>query len=419
MVDQLHDDDWINIVRYLTLRDQLSLMCTCQYFENIVKKSWQCTAMAEVDADVLQVFKKKPQRMHCFLQLASKSLKKLILRGAELELLLPSWKIYDFQQLHSLDCHVWCVHSFDQTTLLLAQIFPNVTELNIKDMSGGHGIWNFKRVQELTLNSTSLNAPVLDRIFAKMPLRRLSLFPFFSSQLDDLSLVHRCTTLKEFVIHDFNLKFDMLRSLLNLPNFYRLTLYTREYYENYMRNLRALEQEYRVTSLIFRACFWFFPNVSSYIVRFKNLRRLVMLDDDIDNCQLMLICSQLKHLESLHLMQISESFSASDFWNMVDACNSLKEVSISFNDLEPNFLEESKKLIDGVFVSRNSPLTLHVYNTILDLDVQETLDALQHPLLEISFDEVLIETLATAPDAFIETEFVPNELYSTHKGAPN
>ncbi|XP_034108982.1 uncharacterized protein LOC117571108 isoform X2 [Drosophila albomicans] len=159
--------------------------------------------------------------------------------------------------------------------------------------------------------------------------------------------------------------------------------------------------------------------VSSYIVRFKNLRRLVMLDDDIDNCQLMLICSQLKHLESLHLMQISESFSASDFWNMVDACNSLKEVSISFNDLEPNFLEESKKLIDGVFVSRNSPLTLHVYNTILDLDVQETLDALQHPLLEISFDEVLIETLATAPDAFIETEFVPNELYSTHKGAPN
>ncbi|KAH8369702.1 hypothetical protein KR093_000638 [Drosophila rubida] len=371
MIDQLNEDNWAIVVQYLNLRDQISLMQSCKYLENIVEKSWRCMVEAKVDEGVLKVFEAQPQRMHCFLKQASKTLETLTLRGADLELMLPSWKAYDFPRLISLDCHVWCVHSCDEATLLLAELFPNLIKLNIKAMSRGNDLWHFRHVEDLTLNASSLNAKVLDCIFASLPLRRLSLFPFFSSQLDDVSLVHKCTTLEEFLIHDFNLKFDMLRSLLQLPNFYRLSFYTLEYYENYMRNLRALEQEHRVQSLIFNCCFWFFTNVSSYIVRFKNLRRLVMQDDDIDKFQLLTICSQLKHLESLHLLRISEFSSASDVWNMVEACASLKVLNISCNDLESNFLEESKNLIGGALRNRRSPLTLHIHQTRLAVNMQE------------------------------------------------
>ncbi|KAH8307119.1 hypothetical protein KR044_005161 [Drosophila immigrans] len=373
MVDQLNEDNWAIVIKYLSLSDQISLMQSCEYLEHIVQNNWRCTVVAKVDDDVLKLFNREPQTMHCFLERASKSLEKLILRGADLELLLPSWKPYDFQRLRSLDCHVWCVHSYDQSMLLLAQLFPNVTKLNIKATSRGDGIWHFQQLEELTLNASSLNPTVLDCIFERLPLRRLALFPFFSSLLDDLALVHKCRTLEEFLIHDFNLKFDMLRSLLELPNFYRLSFYTLEYYETYMRNLRALQQEHRVRSLVFNSCFWFFTNVSSYIVRFKNLRRLVVQDDDIDKSQLLSICSQLKHLESLHLLQISEFLSASDVWDMVEACGSLMVFNISYNDLDANFLEDSQKLMDRALLNRSSPLALHVYDTSLALDTQEVL----------------------------------------------
>ncbi|KAM8708395.1 hypothetical protein ACLKA7_015378 [Drosophila subpalustris] len=408
MLDKLNEDSWAVILQYVKLMDQYSLMQVSEEINAIVQINWKYIKEAHIDENILREFHKEPSKMHNFLKSACRSLQRLLLCGPFLEVLLPTWKSYDFPMLRSLDCTTWFAYEQDDNvTLLLTELFPNLTKLKLQNCNHGHHLWHFNELQDLYLSSSSLDTPTLDRVFSSLPLRKLALFPFPTSEVGDLSLVWKCFTLEELLIDDFNLTFNMLSSLLRLPRLKRLSFYTRDYYYNYMSDLGCLKQEFRVRSLLFNSCSWYFHDVGLIIARFSNLCRLVIQDDDIDKKQLYVICSNLKHLEELHLIDIREFPFASDMWNMVGACRTLKVLNISNNELDEFFLDESITCLNRVLRRRDadSPVTLHAHKTRLANDPQKTIDALNHPFLRISFDPVHVDTLAKSDRAFIETEF--------------
>ncbi|XP_034480756.1 uncharacterized protein LOC117786547 [Drosophila innubila] len=411
MCYKLNEDSWTVILQYVGLKDQLSLMQVSEEMNTIVQNNWRYIKEAHMDKDILGEFNEEPNEMHNFLKLACRSLQRLLLYGPFLNELLPSWKSYDFPKVRSLDCATWFAYEHDDdVTLLLTELFPELTKLTLRNTNHGHHLWNFRKLQELTLHSSSLDTPTLDRIFGSLPLRKLSLFPFCTSEVGDLSLVHKCATLEELLIEDYNLTFGTLSSLLKLSRFQRLCFYTRDYYYNYMRNLKHLDQESRVRSLLFNSCSWYFhDDLGLCVARFSNLCRLVVQDDDINMKQLYIICSNLKILEELHLIDIRDFPFATDMWNMVGACRTLKVLNISDNKLHEFFLEESSTCLNKVLKRRNanSPVTFHVHKTRLANDPQRTIDALHHPYLKISFNPVHIDTLTIEKRAFIETEFRP------------
>ncbi|KAM8708393.1 hypothetical protein ACLKA7_015377 [Drosophila subpalustris] len=372
----------------------------------IVQNNWRCIKKADMDDNILKEFNKEPSKMHNFLKSTCKSLKRLLLCGPFLEVLLPTWKSYDFPMLRSLDFSTWLAYD-DNMTLLLTELFPNLTKLKLQNFNHGHHIWNFSQLQDLYLSSSSLDTPTLDRVFSSLPLRKLALFPFPTSEVGDLSLVWKCFTLEELLIDDFNLWFDVLSNLLELPRFRRLSFHAVRDYDDYMSNLQELHHELRVSSLIFNMCLYEYNDMGSKIGCFSNLWRLVLSYGEIERKQLYLICSRLKHLEELHLIQIFGFPCASDMWNMVGACRTLKVLNISNNKLDEFFLDESITCLNRVLRRRDadSPVTLHVHKTRLACNPQETIDALIHPYLKISFDPVHIDTLTDWDTRFIETEF--------------
>lgn len=374
MCYQLNDDCWAVILRYLGLKDQLSVMRVSEDMKSIVQSNWRYIKEAHIDSEILRQFAKNTNEMHDFLKSASGSLKRLLFCGPFLDILLPSWKSYDFPKLRSLDCNTWYGYEHDDdVTLLLTELFPEVTKLKLGNTNHGHHLWNFSKLEDLNLHCSSLDTPTLDRIFGSLPLRKLLFFPFPTSDVGDLSLVNKCVTLEELWIEDYNVTFDMLDSLLKLPRFKRLCFYTRDDYDNYMYNLKHLDQESRVRSFLFSSCTWKFYNFGSFITRFSNLSRLVILNDDIDKKQLYIICSNLKQLEEFHLIDNRDFLFATDMWNLVGACRSLRLLNIANNDLDESFLDESRSCLHRVLKRRNadSPVTFYVHNTRLANDPQE------------------------------------------------
>lgn len=412
MFEKLNEDSWAVILQFVQLEDQLSLMAVSEDMKTIVQNNWKRIKEVEMDHNMLKKFKKEPTQMHIFLKLACGSLERLSIKGPFIAELLPSWKGYDFSMLRSL--HFDLLNTkMTELTLLLSKLFPNITKLNYRSFTNhGKYLWNFSQLQELCVVTDFLDTLTLDRIFSSLPLRKLSLLPY-CTDVGDLSLVSKCETLEELLIKNYHLTFDTLSILMKMPRLQRLSFYTYGFCKNFMRNLHQLNQESRVRSLVFNCSFSYIEHVESYIVRFTNLRRLVVQFDEIDKNQLYFICSKLKHLEELHLRYIGEFPLATDIWNMVAACRTLKVLNISDNDLDSNFLEISSSCLNEALKRRNadSPVTLHAHKTRLANDPQETIVALDHPYLKISFDPVHINTLVhSGVDKrrfLMEAEFTP------------
>ncbi|XP_064552295.1 uncharacterized protein LOC135438076 isoform X1 [Drosophila montana] len=393
MFDKLNEDCWLTILKYVKLSDQLALAQISNSLQCTVRYHWQHLKEAHLDHDVLDRFEQHPNEMQEFVQLASGSLQRLILKRASMAL-LESWKSYRFPKLVSLSCDM-CFTSqeaADEETLLLTELFPHLTQLTLLSSTSGRHLWTWDKLEELHLMCCeSLDTSTFEQIFSSMPLRKLTLlFYGYSVNLGEGVLpVSKCATLEELVIDDHHLLGAFLPNLLQLPRFRRLAFYTRDYYEGLLLTVAKL-RPLKVKSLLFNDAFWSSSRVSDVITRMSNLRCLALYDDDIETKELYNICAILPQLEELHLMKMRALPTPTQLWDIVAACKTLKVLNLSSSQLDKQFLDLSATCLDRVLRKRNasSPLTLHLHNTVLERSPSKVFPELNHPNLNISFEAV-------------------------------
>ncbi|EDW19494.1 uncharacterized protein LOC6583348 [Drosophila mojavensis] len=407
MFDKLNDDCWLTILKYVNLKDQVSLAHISKSLRSVVRYQWEHLRVAYLDQALLERFEQQPSEMEEFLQLASSSLQNLTIKQTDIAL-LQKWRAYEFPKLVTLDCDLGfeSEEETDEKVLLLTQLFPNLRQLTLLGNTTGRHIWAWDQLQELNLLCCeSLDTSTFDQIFSAIPLRKLTLlyYGYNTNMGDDVLPISKCSTLEELVMDDHHLLGDFMPNLLQLPRLRRLAFYTRDYYEYLLETVSKL-RPLRVKALLFHDAFWSSSCVSQVMMSMTNLRRLVLHDDDIETKELHKICATLPQLEELHLTKMRALPTATQLWDMVGASQSLKILNLSGNRLNRQFLDLSSECLDRVLKKRSlsSPLTLHLHNTLLKCDQTEILKKLKHPNLEVSFKPIDLNVWSSR---FVEIEF--------------
>ncbi|KAH8249698.1 hypothetical protein KR032_011512 [Drosophila birchii] len=403
-MEKINEDLWLKILQNLPMIDQISLAQVNARIREYVKFHWRHSKSITLTGDVLELFKSDEPTMLEGVECWSGSVQRLKISGGSMEL-LKKWTPYSFPQLRTLDCGMdYNLEEADDETLLLTNLFPLLTHLTLSSSTTGCHLWRWKLLKELHLIWCEyLDTDTFKEIFGTLQLTKLTLLYYgYNVTLgEDVVEVARCSTLEELQIDDHHLIGDFLPLLLRLPNFRRLSFYTRDYYEYLLRTV-AKSQPLKVRSLLFHDAFWSSEEVTDAIEKMRNLRRLVLQDDDIESQLLHTICHKLPHLEELHLLEMRDLPLPIQLWEMVGACPSLRILNLSSTKLSYQMVQPSATRFAKTLKHRHAPLTVHLHNT--GLDPQKVLPDLEHPNLKISFEPIKLNVWSS--------RFVEIELYT-------
>ncbi|KAH8334202.1 hypothetical protein KR059_007455 [Drosophila kikkawai] len=403
-MEKINEDLWLKILQFLPMIDQISLAQVNDSIREYVKFHWRHSKSVALTGDVMELFGAHEPLMLEGLECWSGSVKSLKISRGSMEL-LKKWTPYSFPQLRTLACDMdYNLEEADDETLLLTNLFPLLTRLTLTSSTTGCHLWRWKLLKELHLIWCEyLDTDTFKEIFSTLQLTKLTLLYYgYNVTLgEDVLEAARCSTLEELQIDDHHLLGDFLPQLLRLPNFRRLSFYTRDYYE-YLLDSIAKIQPLKVRSLLFHDSYWSSELVTDAIEAMRNLRRLVLQDDDIESQLLHAICHKLPHLEELHLLKMRDLPSPVQLWKMVGACPTLRILNLSSTKLCYQMVQPSTTLAK-VLLHRNAPLTLHLHDT--GLDPQRVLPDLEHPNLKISFEPIELDIWSSR---FVEIEFNPD-----------
>ncbi|KAH8353233.1 hypothetical protein KR084_009762 [Drosophila pseudotakahashii] len=403
-MENINEDIWINILKFLSMSDQLSLAQVNERISSYVKYQWTHLKTATLTRDDMEFLDRNEKMMQECLNSWSGSVERLNLPSASRDL-LTKWKAYRFSNLRSLDCHMdYNLEEADEETLLLTELFPLLTSLTLNSSTTGRYLWRWAGLKELNLTWCEyLETDTFAEIFGSLKLTKLTLLYYgYNVNLgEDVLAVTRCSTLEELIIDDHHLLGDFLPRLMNLPNFRRLAFYTRDYYEFLLHSVARLKP-LKVRSLLFNDSFWSSERVAESILDMTNLRRLVLQEDDIDSHMLHTICHKLAKLEELHLLQMREVPSPTHLWNCIGICPMLRTLNLSSTKLSYQSVDLNSPHLLNILVKRSSPLTLHLHNTGLDPErIKPTVD---YPNLKVTFEPIHLDIWSSR---FVEIEFHP------------
>ncbi|XP_016964013.1 uncharacterized protein LOC108033881 [Drosophila biarmipes] len=403
-MNSINEDIWINILRFLPMSDQLSLVQVNESIASYVKYQWNHLKAVTLSREDLEFLDRNEKLMQECLGGWSRSVERLNLASASRDL-LRKWTEYSFPHLRSLDCHMdYNLEEADEETLLLTELFPLLSILTLNSSTTGRYLWRWSGLKELNLIWCEyLETDTFAEIFGSLKLTKLTLLYYgYNVNLgEEVLAVTRCSTLEELILDDHHLLGDFLPRLMNLPHFRRLVFYTRDYYEFLLSSV-ARHKPLKVQSLLFNDSFWSSERVAESILHMTSLRRLVLQEDDIDSHQLHTICHKLPKLEELHLLQMREIPSPTHLWGSIGLCPTLRVLNLSSTKLSSQWLDPSNSRLSKALVSRSFPLTLHLHKT--GLDPEKILPALDCPSLNISFEPIHLNMWSSR---FVEIEFIP------------
>lgn len=367
-METINEDLWLKILPYLPMTDQISLAQVNDCIQEYVKYHWRHSKSVTLTSDVVELFGANEPLMLEGLECWSGSVQRLKINRGSMEL-LKKWTPFSFPHLRTLVCEMdYNLEEADDETLLLTNLFPLLTHLTLSSSTTGCHLWRWKLLKELHLIWCEyLDTDTFKEIFGTLQLTKLTLLYYgYNVTLgEDVLEATQCLTLEELQIDDHHLLGDFLPQLMRLPHFRRLSFYTRDYYE-YLLGTVAKNQPLKVRSLLFHDAFWSSERVTDAIRSMKNLRKLVLQDDDIESQLLHAICHKLPHLEELHLLKMRDLPSPIQLWEMVGACPSLRVLNLSSTKLSYQMVEPSTSHMAKVMIHRDAPLTLHLHNTGLD-----------------------------------------------------
>ncbi|XP_017011754.2 uncharacterized protein [Drosophila takahashii] len=403
-MENINEDIWINILKFLPMSDQLSLAQVNVRISFYVKYQWTLLKSATLTLDDLEFLDGNEKLMQECLNSWSGSVERLNLPRAQWEL-LTQWKDYRFPNLRWLDCYMdYSLEEADEETLLLTELFPHLTNLTLNSGTTGRYLWCWTQLKELNLVGCEyLETEHFKEVFDSLKLTKLTLLYYgYAVNLGEVVLdVTRCSTLEELIIDDLHLLGDFLPRLLNLPHFRRLAFNTRDYTKFLLQSVARLKP-LKVQSLVFNNSFWSSARVTESILHMTNLRRLVLQEDDIESDQLHVISRKLPKLEELHLVEMREEFSPTHLWNCIGLCPMLRVLNLSSTKLSYQSVDFSNPHLSNILVKLSSPLTLNLHNTGLDPEkIQPTMD---YPNLKITFEPIHFEIWSSQN---VEIDFHP------------
>ncbi|KAH8388891.1 hypothetical protein KR215_005728 [Drosophila sulfurigaster] len=409
MLDKLPDDCQLRIIRYVKdLTDQMALRHVCKSLRDNVEYHWkQHIREIYVQGAELEHFEEYPDDMHALLKQTCETVTSIVMSRGSANL-LPEWEGYEFPKVTSLDAEIFNTDNDpDDDVNMMTKMFPNIVHLSLQSNATGRYMWRWTRLISMHFYCCeSLDPRMLLRTFVKVPVHKLTiLFYGYSVNLgDDLVGASMLPFLEELVIDDHHLLGDFMPNLMKLPKFTRLAFYTRDYYEHLLQSVAKLAP-LRVNALSFFDAFWSSDRLCDDIERMSNLRRLVLQDDDIEASQLHTLCSRLKNLEELHLINMRSLPTTHQIWGVVEAAENLELLNLTGCTLDPDFLKQSTSRLSVVLKNRDpQSFTINLSETLAEEDMKKTQNALKHPSLIVAYDFIDLDGWTSR---FIEIGFDP------------
>ncbi|KAH8349856.1 hypothetical protein KR084_008200 [Drosophila pseudotakahashii] len=393
-MEKINIDVWIRILEFLPISDQLSVAQVNKRLLGFVKYQWnrqKSLALSRLDLELLD---RNEELMDECLTCWAGTLNRLEMPSARQDL-LKKWRVYDFSHLQVLNCRMdENLQNADDEILLLTQLFPHLTSLTLESSTTGRFLCRWSGLKELTLDRCkNLNTITFDEFLSNIKLTKLSiLFYRNGMNLHDQQIdITRCSTLEELIIDEVSLESEILNNLLHLPHLRRLVFRKDSFYW-YLLLWEISQHPHRVRSVVTNLDGpWRYKIMEDCILKIINLRRLVLLKEDIDFRLLQGICRKMPNLEELHLVEMQRLPSPTDFWNSIRFCPTLRILNLSSNVFIDEWSNVNNWRLPDVLRYRSSPLTLHLHDVVLrNVGPGNIPPSLKCPNLIISFEPIVL-----------------------------
>lgn len=301
-MDSLNEDCLVQILQYLSLKDQIAVLLSNKSLIDIIGSMWKTKYKRQL---LLKLKPEMPLESHAlneFLCVVHQHIENLQLEldSKNLINLLNGFK---FNKTNNLYITVTCSEMLeDEFVTSLHDIFPNLKHLRPNGKFTGAGFVMWKHLEQLTLSSCyTFQFHYLERILQELPLRTLIL-KSFNMQLPRLAedALQYCT-LSVLVLNSYELSYftPQLKNLHCLKELNITDLYSTANLDSLHNELVELHNTRHIEGIYSYDITAIFPKMISFRMH-TNLRRLILAVDPSAFSEMLTYISLLPTLRVLH-----------------------------------------------------------------------------------------------------------------------
>ncbi|KAH8263472.1 hypothetical protein KR044_009333, partial [Drosophila immigrans] len=355
-MEGLNDDCQLAIIKYLNLTDQIALYEATRGVSNRLTNSivsaWKHQLYFTVDGHIYEKFKKNPEMLDIFLSSISGTVQELKLLSVSVDF-LKRWKNYTFPSMKTLEYTLdeWEVDNWrndpcNEAVEILTKLFPGLHSVKPHGCFDNHELSKWTQLRKLDLA-------------VYWPCARW-LVEMSSAVTDDWpNEIIDCQLLEELRLYRgcWNYVYDEVMALPRLSTLsFFLNLKMDIYYLSGVLEPRVND----IDKIVFNDFIWL---SSMYPLRIlSNLRHLVLARVRFTTEDLLEEITNLKKLEQLDLIDFISWSDATELWQMVAHCPSLKILNISGIKMHKGFFEFDQRVMKETLDNRSHPFTLHCHD---------------------------------------------------------
>ncbi|XP_060662181.1 uncharacterized protein LOC132795474 isoform X1 [Drosophila nasuta] len=363
MLETLNNDCWLEINKYLSLKDQIALYEAFKGISSNLKLvvfAWEHQRCFSLDPDCYAKFKEMPELLDIFLS-SIKATQEIIFYRLNLEF-LRLWENYTFPSMKTL---VYILYEdfpdadvSDEALTIMTKIFPGLQSVIPT------GDFDCSTLVKLT------------------QLRKLDLTEWMpdSTPYHCIYELTKCPLIEELRLKYYEHFTDMYEALMAMPKMHTVSFYM--YYPDDILASILRKRLLDVHKITFSHCIYMFrmPNLH----KLKNLRQLTLLHEISFPCdKLIELIANFKELEQLDLINSGMMLNEAALWQTVDCCPSLRILNIYNMHLKEDFFNGNRCVMEKTLSNRSQDLTLNCHTT---REIEKLIRQLfKHPRLKLSF----------------------------------
>ncbi|XP_062123728.1 uncharacterized protein LOC133837054 isoform X1 [Drosophila sulfurigaster albostrigata] len=366
MLEKLNNDCWLEIIKYLSLKDQIALY---EAFKGIssnfmyhVVFAWEHQRCFSLDPDCYAKFKEMPELLDIFLS-SIKATQEMQFHWVTLEF-LKLWENYTFPSIkrleYTLDEDLSNINEgdADEALTIMTKIFPGLQSV---------------------LPTGDFDCSTLVKL---TQLRKLDLSEWtpFCRPYHCIDELTKCPLIEELRLKYYEHFTDSYEALMAMPKMHTVSFYM--YYPNDILASILSKRLLDVHKITFSHCIYMFrmPNLH----KLKNLLQLTLLYEISFPCEKLIeMIANFKELEQLDLICCEMMLNEAELWQTVDCCPSLRILNIYNMHLKEDFFDGNRCVMEKTLSNRSQDLTLNCDTT---REIEMLMRQLfKHPRLKLSF----------------------------------